>query len=528
MSRLEMLYRRSGLFSWYLGRSNSLTLPLPVLSDPWRGNATIGAQIMQDNWPYSLDSLKFSCFDWVRDLRDFGGTNARLLARNLINRWMAENRFWSARNWQPDIMGARLANLILTYGWFGDSADEAFQQKFAQMIQIQATCLSMDWQRLHAPLDQLMALKGLIFSQVLIHQSPDKRLREREINALFDLLIPKIRGQLFPDGGHKTREPETHLHVLKILLECRTAISHLGIKEVPIMEDIILKMSAVIKMLRHPSGRLAHFQSGGLSSAEYIDQILARCGAKGRIMQHAPDTGYARLSAARNTVIIDTGQTSEAVLSTKMRPDLSELPSASLFAFEFSVGSNLLVVNSGQTAKEARLRKALSQTSAHSTLTLDGLDNQQKQTRTLTFDIGAADGGMLVEASHDGYLPSHGIIHKRQFFLSQNGNQLKGSDQLTYSGAPGQIPVEVIIRFHLHPMVSAARTKAEQILLKIHAQKRGWIFKCRGAESFLDQSVYFEGHRRISCQQIVLRCPASQIQTKGTLTVNWAFARLSA
>ena len=109
----------------------------------------------------------------------------------------------------------------------------------------------------------------------------------------------------------------------------------------------------------------------------------------------------------------------------------------------------------------------------------------------------------------------------------RDGNNLRGSDQLDYSAAPGQIPVEVIIRFHLHPLVSAARVKSRQILLKIHGQKNGWLFKCRGAETSLDRSVYLDGQRRSSCQQIILRCPASQIQTKGSLTINWAFSRHS-
>ena len=184
-------------------------------------------------------------------------------------------------------------------------------------------------------------------------------------------------------------------------------------------------------------------------------------------------------------------------------------------------------MNTGQATSEPRLRRAFSQTAAHSALTLDGLDNQQPDTRTVHLDIGPADGGVLMQASHDGYVKSHGILHSRQLFLSRDGNNLRGSDQLDYSAAPGQIPVEVIIRFHLHPLVSAARVKSRQILLKIHGQKNGWLFKCRGAETSLDKSVYLDGQRRSSCQQIILRCPASQIQTKGSLTINWAFSRHS-
>ena len=525
ISRLEALLRQSRLFSWQGGRIPE-QLPLPVIPDLWRGDAKIGAAILQNMAPFTPDSERFARFDWVRDLRDYGGANARITARNMIDRWMQSHRHWSAMAWRPDIMGARLANLIFTFGWFGESADEAFQQRFARMIATQQRTLALDWQRLYAPLDQLTALKGLILSQLVHMPTADDIRRKREITALYDLLISKVKGQLNPDGGHRSRQAEIHLDLLKLLIECRSVTSPLGITDMPIIDDMIQKMAAMTKLWRDGSGHFSHFHFAGLASAEDIDQVLSRCNIKGRIAQHAPDTGFARLSAARSTLIVDTGKTSDAP-AFKGRARDNRYSAASRLAFEFSVGAAPFIVNTGQAAGEPRLRSAFSQTAAHTALTLDGLDNETSATRTLNFDIGPADGGVLMQATHDGYLKSHGILHSRQLFLSRDGNNLRGSDQLNYSGAPGQIPVEVIIRFHLHPQVSAARVKSKQILLKIHSQKAGWLFKCRGAEAALDRSVYLDRHRRSSCQQIILRCPASQIQTKGSLTINWAFTRHS-
>ncbi|MBL6604541.1 MAG: heparinase II/III family protein [Alphaproteobacteria bacterium] len=525
ISALEILYRQSRLFSWQL-RSTPPQLPLPVIPDLWRGDAKIGAAILQGMMPFSADSETFARFDWVRDLRDYGGADARITARNMIDRWMQGHRHWSAMAWRPDILGARLANLIFTFGWFGASADEAFQTRFAAMVALQQRCLALDWQHLYAPLDQLTALKGLILSQLVQMPAANDIRRKREITALFDLLVSKVRGQINADGGHRSRQAEIHLDLLKLLIECRSVTRPLGITDMPILDDIIQKMAAMTKLWRDGSGHFSHFHFAGLSSAEDIDQVLSRCNAKGRITQHAPDTGFARISAARSTLIIDTGTTSDAP-SFKGRYKDSLHNAASRLAFEFSVGNAPFIVNTGQGAAEPRLRTAFSQTAAHTALTLDGLDNQHKETRTLNFDIGPADGGFLMQATHDSYVKSHGILHTRQLFLSRDGNNLRGSDQLNYSGAPGQIPIEVIIRFHLHPQVSAARVKSKQILLKVHNQKAGWLFKCRGAETALDRSVYLDRNRRSSCQQIVLRCPASQIQTKGNLTINWAFTRHS-
>ena len=155
-----------------------------------------------------------------------------------------------------------------------------------------------------------------------------------------------------------------------------------------------------------------------------------------------------------------------------------------MFAFEFSVSNHQFIVNSGQTSPEPRLNRALCQTAAHSCLTLDGLDNHRPlaglPASVQSLDVTTADDGFLIEGLHDGYGKSHGIIHKRQLFLAKSGNSLRGKDTLSYTGAPGEIPTEAITRFHLHPRVSAAKIKQNQVLLKIHNQKTGWVFKAAG------------------------------------------------
>ena len=67
----------------------------------------------------------------------------------------------------------------------------------------------------------------------------------------------------------------------------------------------------------------------------------------------------------------------------------------------------------------------------------------------------------------------------------------------------------------------------ERILLKIHGQKAGWIFKSTGGSARLEQSLYFDEGRRISCQQIVLSVPCSSIRTIGEIEAKWAFIQES-
>ena len=183
LSKFEILYRQSWLFRWQLNEAETSS-PLPVFLDPWKGNPQNGALIAQGTLPYPLSSETFSRFDWIRDLRDYGGSRARMTARALILRWLDDYKNWTFVQWRPDLIAIRLTNLALTYGWFGHSADEDFQTVLKQMMTVQFRCLSLDWQRLASPFDQLVALFGLVMSQVALNVPLQSQKGAKDINCL--------------------------------------------------------------------------------------------------------------------------------------------------------------------------------------------------------------------------------------------------------------------------------------------------------------------------------------------------------
>ena len=99
-----------------------------------------------------------------------------------------------------------------------------------------------------------------------------------------------------------------------------------------------------------------------------------------------------------------------------------------------------------------------------------------------------------------------------------------GSDVLEYTGAPGEIARLAIIRFHLHPRVSAAMLHDQRILIKIRGNRAGWVFKSSGTVT-LDNSLFFDMNGQMNCQQIVVTEPIFNIRSTGTISINWAFQR---
>ena len=200
-------------------------------------------------------------------------------------------------------------------------------------------------------------------------------------------------------------------------------------------------------------------------------------------------------------------------------------------AFEFAVGQNLLVINPGQTSTDPHLRRLLCSTKAHSTLSIDGQDSSNPKENRLAklsnVEIGPAEGGLLALATHNGYEPSHGILHHRHLFLAMDGGNLRGADILEYTGSPGEIPRLAGVRFHLHPRVTAAMLQDQRVLLKIRGNRSGWMFRSNAATT-LDNSLFFDGTNRMNCQQIVVNLALADLRAVGSAQIKWAFTRSDA
>ena len=514
IGKFEQLLRKTSLFNWSLASTPASKLSHTV-PDYWRGSANLGSRIITSSANWRKDSRGFDKFEWVRDLRAFGGSQARSRARQLIESWIDSNKNWRVGSWQPDIMGQRVANLVFCYNWYASSAPEDFQGKLTRVIARQTHCLALDWPRLYDQTAQLTALKGLFVGQSALCAKPD------DLASLLGLVLPLVDRVTLADGGHKSRMPDMHLKLMRDLVEIRTAASSSRVDTGAQLDNKIAQMATICRMWRHADGQFARFNGAGIMAIETIEETLARAGQRGKVLQQAPFSGFVRFASGRSTVIMDTGspQTSAAIFGY------------GTLAFEFAVGQNLLVINPGQTATEPNLQRLLCSTKAHSTLSIDGQDSsnsgEDRLAKLSNVEIGPAEGGLRAVATHDGYEPSHGILHHRNLFLATGGSNLRGADILEYTGAPGEIPRLAVVRFHLHPRVTAAMLRDQRVLLKIRGNRAGWVFRSN-ATTTLDNSLFFDQENRMNCQQIVVNLALADLRTVGRATIKWAFTRSDA
>ncbi len=511
VGRIEQLFRRTNLFLWSL-RGTVTNELITGFADHWRGSANKGSQIMASGSSWRVSGSGFNDFGWLRDLRTYGGSQARTRARRLIKNWLQHNDRWTMESWQPDIMAKRLANLVFCYDWYGSSADEDFQEQLTKSVRLQARCLAIDWRRLRDRDAQAEALCGLIITEAALGANED------DLDNLMEFLVQLVDDMLHEDGGHKSRMPDNHMKVMRNLIEVRNTGLARQLMQFSWLDSTIAKMGAICRMWRHADGQFARFNGAGTISLDIIEETLSRAGQKGKLLQQAPNTGFIRFSSGRSTVIMDVGQPAKE----------AKIAAFGTFGFEFAVGPNLLVINPGQNARDLNLQRLLCSTKAHSTVSIDGKDSSNFRDNRLAqisnTDLGRAKGGVLAIASHNGYEASHGIIHHRKLYLSTGGGNLRGSDHLEYTGAPGEIARMAVVRFHLHPRVTAAMLSDQRVLIKIRGNRTGWVFRANATVS-LDTSLFFDIGGRMNCQQIVVNLPLANIRSIGRVGVKWEFQR---
>ena len=484
--------------------------------DPWPGNATRGASIVQGDFTFAGQSIQAPSplwapadahrrwleelhgFEWLRDLRAAGGDAARRRARELAADWVEAHQRWSPLPWRPDLIGSRLAAWFGQHDFFWASGDAEFQNRIAASAAAQARHLARALPGGVSGSEAIRSIKGLVF-------------------AGLDLLKRELRRQILPDGGHAERSPGAQLSVLRDLIDIRAALVAAE-REVPSDLQIAIDgMAPVLRLFQHGDGGLALFNDTAQEEGWLVDLALTRAGARIKPLNQAPQTGFQRLVAGRTLVLVDAGR--------PPRPGFDAHAHAGTLSFEMSVGRERMIVNCGAHPGDAEWRTAQRLTAAHSTLVVEDTNSSEIMPDG-TLGHGPTvvlcrrqevDGNLWLELSHDGYQQRFGLVHHRRLYLAATGEELRGEDRLT--GGAGRA---FAIRFHLHPQVQVSIVQsASSVLLKLPGGA-GWRLRCSGGAIALEPSVYLgraaEARRT---QQIVI---AGTVEG-GEAVVKWGLRR---
>lgn len=442
-------------------------------------------------------------FTWLRDLRALGGDKARRQARGMIGSWIRHYRSWQSMSWRPDITGERIAMWVALYEFFGASANDQFQDMFFESLIRQARHLSRALPENLYGAALLRGIKGLIYAGLAFEG------HENWISQALDLLDKEIDSQILGDGAHISRNPAQILEVLQILLDIRTA---LAAGDYPLPEKIqhaIDKVGPALRFFRYADKHFSMLNGTQEGDQDLVDSVLGQAGVRGKALQSLPCAGYERATLGRTLVMFDCGRT----------PDFphDRQTHAAPLAFEMAYGKDRLFVSCGTHPTSLEWQDSLRATAAHNTAGIDyrnaceirsdgHFSRKVKTVAPLREDSREA---CLLEGSHDGYVELYGIIHRRRLFLSNQGHDFRGEDIFT-SNVDLSRPLEVAIRFHIHPRVMVSLVQdGTEALLRLKGGI-GWRFchsgsTLAGSGLALEDSVYLgHGSRPRKTKQLVI------------------------
>jgi uncharacterized heparinase superfamily protein len=471
--------------------------------------------------PPSEDWLReLHSFGWLRHLRAADTPLARSNARALVEDWLAQHRRPRGEVvWDIDVAARRAMSFLAQSPLILHDADHDLYHRFvrsllrhANMLRSAASSSEPGLPRLQAA--AAMALIGMSLSQ-----------QERLARVGLDRLDAELASQVMPDGGHISRNPAALVEILVDLLPLRQALIARGLSPSETLMHSIDRMMPMLRFFRHGDGAFAHFNGVASSAGGLVATLISYDETLGTPASSATYSGYERVQAGNNLLLVDCGGPPPIAYSTQAH--------AGTLAFEFSAGTQRVVINCGSPASRHHdLRRAARRTAAHSTAVL----NEESSSRFSGADsdaqivagprnVGAkrqtqGDGSTVLQMSHDGYGRRFGLTHERNLRLSADGNLLEGADRFT--GTAPAADVAYSVRFHLHHAVVVHATDRRSALDLRLPDETIWRFEANGPVD-LEESVHLS--------DVFGSRPSHQLVLKGDATagngVKWRLSVLA-
>jgi uncharacterized heparinase superfamily protein len=518
----------NGLFhhAW-LGRAPAglgVKIEHPWPGDPKRGAAIAAGEVElagklvrapSPRWfPPAAGDEWLACwhgFDWLSDVFAAGG-GGRDIARELVQSWLAAEIGHRSVAWRSDVLATRL------FAWtshfdeiVAGGQPPTLKRALLASIATQHRHLGRIAGRELTGAGRLRAFKGLIAATVAFGGSPAR------LAKALTWLQREMPAQIFPDGGHRSRSPSLQLKVLQDLVETRNVLRAAKVETPGALQDAIERLAPMMRLFRHGDRRLALFNDSLEEDGVLLDLVLTRSETQGRVLAHAPDSGFERLQADKSLVVVDTGR--------RPPPGFDLHAHAGALSFEMSHGRDRLIVNCGAyRGPNPGWSRVARSSAAHSVLVVadtnsseireDGVVNRVPT--TVSCERAEHEGQQWISATHDGYRERFGLIYTRELFLAADGKDLRGEERL--SGRPG---AAFAVRFHLHPSVQASLADGQTAARLRLPSGVSWQLRAAGAEMSLGESIYLGSGAARKTQQVVLSGTAAP----GGTTVRWALRR---
>jgi uncharacterized heparinase superfamily protein len=477
--------------------------------------------------PSAAWARELNGFGWLRHFAGVRTLETEALARRLLEQWLAARRRHVAEAWAPDVAGRRVISWLSHAALLLDGVGRRPHAAFLRSLEVHAGHLSASWRDAPEGYPRLLALIGWTQACLCIGG------HERRLEAAEKHLIAELERQVLDDGGHASRNPGTLVALLLDLLPLRQCFGARDLTPDKRLSEAIDRMMAMLRRLRLGDGQLARFNGMGATERDALAMVLAYDRSGLADPAAVSRSGYVRLQRGATVVVVDAGAAPPL--------DLAGDACAGCLSFELSTGAELVLVNGGTPAMaHERATAAARATASHNTLVLAGqssarlVRNARLERRIgavpimlpgrVTCEVEETGDGVMLRASHDGYVARFGLMHARTLLLSADGRCLDGED--TLEGAKGELrlaqDVPVAVHFHLPPHAGGRYGAVEGTAELILRNGERWLLSAGGGALTIEAGTHFaEVLGPVHAQQVVLRTVCY-----GAASVRWRLERV--
>ena len=518
------------------------TVENPLPGDPVGGTALRAGHFLVHGVKTPIAQLDFSPvahltppfervvhgFAWLADLEACAPrAQCTQAAERVLAAWLAANPHpGKGAAWKVDNAGHRLLNWLVHAPLLLGGNDRQLRAKTLAAAAETARWLDRHVTRADDRLAEVAGWCAIAAAGLLLPEGKPRRL-------FAEAGLHRALGELVgDDGGVLSRSPLDQIEAVALLT--RLAACYKATRRAPPqgMEAMQRMLVPPLLSVIHSDGALASWQGAGAVPEERLRALIAASGVRARPLKDARQWGYQRVSAGRSVLLVDAAP---PPLAKHTRHGC-----ASTLAFEFSHGPNRLIVNCGGAATAGgqvpmRIEQGLRATAAHSTLALgdanstavlingklgNGVTEVEVDRRIV--EAGKSPATRL-EASHDGYVSRHGLIHRRILVLRDDGSELRGEDVLVPAGKGKRGKIGYAIRFHLGLQVEASPTDNGR---GAHLSLRDggyWQFLAPRCEVAIEESLWVDGDGRPHpVQQLVIE----GMESRGGGSFSWLLKQM--
>ena len=431
-------------------------------------------------------------FFWLNLIdRKIDGKNIQ----KIIYIWMLKYSKFKKKIWETSTISSRIISWILNIDTIINNGSFDFKKRFFQNIVSQCNHLKKNIKFEKDYLKKIeiqtaLVLSGLIFSDY-----------EENLNTGIKELEKLIKSYLDNDGFPLTRNPNDLIFLTKYLLLCHESIKDAQKYMPEFLDDIIKKNLNCIRSIKTPNDQTPLFNGGSVTNINHFSKYLENFKISKKDEKDYLG-GIYHAKTKHQVLYFDVGQPPNKNFSRNYQ--------SGPLSFEYFVDGTKIITNCGfgkNISSKAELISRL--TASQSTLTINDTSvtkfersklinrtfgNSIKNTfKTSEIKIRNDKDFLGCSVFHNGYEKNFNCIHKREIYIDQVDNKLKGVDQILKKS--DGIPIRYVFRFHLDPALTAVKTMSGNSALIQISKNKSLIFTVKDEKVEIEKSIFLGGEK---------------------------------